>query len=612
MTTLTSLKVDLQLISDQFERKMQTVRNDIKDVGEKSIISTKHLRAMFGAVTIGGIAAMTKSTLDAANRLNDLSVRLGTTAEGMSRLQYAASLTGVSTSTLEMGIQRMTRRVAEAAQGSGEAVGALNELGLSAEKLSTIKPEEQFKVLADALAEVPNQSDKVRLAMKLLDSEGVALLQTLDLGSKGLNKLGEESDRVGNTISTQFAQGATDANAAMIKLGAATTGLSNQIVAQMGPALTEIANTLSAILPEAANFASKAFNKVREVIALAMAGVVRSLRFVTSGLGSFSDTMAEADAALLDIQDSLLGTAMGFRDSVIEAGIGTRVFAVETQNATTSLSDFMGQTIKSTEVLTQKKDALKLANDELKKQQDIEKEFSSIRQSLLSDQEAEVERYNQRIEAIKEFGALRAENETIANEIIEQETERHEAQVTAIKKRESDNRTRQEEAERATRYKNASTLFGNLSTLMNSKSKKLFQLGKAAAIANAVVNTAEGITKAWSLGPILGPAMAATVAAAGAVQIQTIKSQQFGGGGTVNAGTSGGAPGTYNPPQPNIPAAPTVPDSNAERPINLYLHRDVQGNVSLADQLDDVRDFIEETDYVLITSNSRNGQDLRN
>ncbi len=69
-------------------------------------------------------------------------------------------------------------------------------------------------------------------------------------------------------------------------------------------------------------------------------------------------------------------------------------------------------------------------------------------------------------------------------------------------------------------------MFGNLSTLTRSKNKELFAIGKAAAIANAVVSTAQGVTR--TLGEYAFPfnvAFAAAVAAAGAVQIATISGQ---------------------------------------------------------------------------------------
>jgi hypothetical protein len=83
----------------------------------------------------------------------------------------------------------------------------------------------------------------------------------------------------------------------------------------------------------------------------------------------------------------------------------------------------------------------------------------------------------------------------------------------------------------------ASKLLGGLSSLMESESKEAFMIGKAAALAEAAVNTALGAIKAYTslagiplVGPALGAVAAAAVVASGASTINDIRSQQFGGG----------------------------------------------------------------------------------
>lgn len=81
---------------------------------------------------------------------------------------------------------------------------------------------------------------------------------------------------------------------------------------------------------------------------------------------------------------------------------------------------------------------------------------------------------------------------------------------------------------------------GNLSTLQNSNERTLFTIGKIAALSQAIINTAQGATKALAQGGVLGPALAASVVAAGAVQIATIRAQKFTGaaqGGLLEGGT---------------------------------------------------------------------------
>lgn len=67
--------------------------------------------------------------------------------------------------------------------------------------------------------------------------------------------------------------------------------------------------------------------------------------------------------------------------------------------------------------------------------------------------------------------------------------------------------------------------------------RKNFEREKKTKMASAVISTALGMTRAFELGPILGPIMAGVIAAMGAAQISMISSQTFdgGGAGTVSA-----------------------------------------------------------------------------
>jgi hypothetical protein len=75
---------------------------------------------------------------------------------------------------------------------------------------------------------------------------------------------------------------------------------------------------------------------------------------------------------------------------------------------------------------------------------------------------------------------------------------------------------------------------------LGKQNKAAFQAAKALAIAQAIINTAQGATKALAQGGVFGPILAGLVVAAGAVQIAAINSQQYQGrknGGLVQQGT---------------------------------------------------------------------------
>src|SRR5690606_3574609 len=70
----------------------------------------------------------------------------------------------------------------------------------------------------------------------------------------------------------------------------------------------------------------------------------------------------------------------------------------------------------------------------------------------------------------------------------------------------------------------------------------------AFAIANAVINTAEGVTKALGQGGMFAFPIAAAIAAAGAAQIATIMSANPGGGSSASV-RAPSAPSIQNAPQ---------------------------------------------------------------
>lgn len=122
----------------------------------------------------------------------------------------------------------------------------------------------------------------------------------------------------------------------------------------------------------------------------------------------------------------------------------------------------------------------------------------------------------------------------------------------------------------------AKSVFGGLSALMNTENRKLFEIGKAAAVANSIVSTLEGAqsaftgtVKALGGGPwaiAAGAVAAAAVAAAGYARVQAITSTTMGssgagvasGGGVPNVGGNGSVPRSSVPTAPEQQGAATI------------------------------------------------------
>jgi len=291
------------------DKKLGAARN--------SLNSTAKALGVMGGLAATTLGVMYTKSAQAGDQLAKTADKLGITTEALTSLQYAGELTGVSVQTTNMALQRMTRRLAEAAQGTGEAKGAIKELGLDAQKLAAMSPDQAFKALSESMKGVGSQSDKVRLAMKLFDSEGVSLVNTMALGADGLDKARAEAEALGITLSRVDAAKMEAANDAMYKAGQVGTAFGNRITTELAPIVNGLATEFLGVAKEAGGFgeiATEALDFVVKGVGLA-ANVVRGLqvswdgvKLVVAGVTStIVSGMAAADRAVTWFLNKLPG-----------------------------------------------------------------------------------------------------------------------------------------------------------------------------------------------------------------------------------------------------------------------------------------------------------------
>mgnify|MGYP003132710695 FL=1 len=263
--------------------------------------------ALLGTVGAAGFGMLIKSSLQATDQLAKTASKIGTTTEALSQLRFAADLTGVATQTMDMALQRFTRRAAEAAKGTGEAKNAIRELGINAQELVRLPLDQRMLVLADAFSNVENESDKLRLAFKLFDSEGAALVNTLSLGRDELEKLFGEARSLGIVMSSDAAKGVENANDALTRLGSLFRGVRDQLVAALAPAISAfvdfIKNNLQTAIQDAGGSVTE-FGKTLAVsfIEGAKTSVSAAESIANAVIGAFN-AMTKAKTTF----DSLLG-----------------------------------------------------------------------------------------------------------------------------------------------------------------------------------------------------------------------------------------------------------------------------------------------------------------
>jgi hypothetical protein len=118
----------------------------------------------------------------------------------------------------------------------------------------------------------------------------------------------------------------------------------------------------------------------------------------------------------------------------------------------------------------------------------------------------------------------------------------------------------------------------------------MFEIGKAASIAQAIVSTYTGMAKALELGFPLGPIAAGAIALTGFAQVANIRKQSFGGGGGSAASATSNT-GAIN--AANTPVASGGGGGGASSPsqlVNISLVGDSFGREGVLNLIEKIND----------------------
>lgn len=206
--------------------------------------SAKRIGAALGAATLAlatGVAFAVKSAIDRADEISKAAQKIGVTTEALSRLQFAAQLSDVSLEQLQQGIGFLGREL-----DKNEPL--LNSLGVSVRDAAGnfLKADEVFRRVSDVFQKLPDGIEKGRLAAELFGARvGADLIPLLNQGSKAIGNLEGESDRLGNTISTELGVASEEFNDTLTRVKVSLNGVFNETAAKLLPSLQTLATRLN-------------------------------------------------------------------------------------------------------------------------------------------------------------------------------------------------------------------------------------------------------------------------------------------------------------------------------------------------------------------------------
>lgn len=542
MADLAKLVVKLEAQSSKLQAGLEKAEKRASRWEKRTKGNVLNVKQAFVGLGLGIAAVKFKNfvteNLAAADSIGKTADKLGISTSALQEYRFAAEQSGVATNVLDMGMQRFTRRVAEAQAGQGELRQTLEQLNISLrDSQGNVRTSEAiFYDYADAIKNAESKQERLRLAFKGFDSEGAALVNMLRNGSEGVQAFSKEARDLGIVVDEKLIRQSEQATDKINILSRVMKAEAMVTVANYAGEIQSLVKTLldfsrvAAKVPDFVKYLSESF-------AAAINGPADPVRIgdkikvLESQLFSFNLSLFKMKEQA-GVEGFVHSAIFGKDEEALRAKIKQTEAEIKALQARLEMFQVtlppQPKPIKPPEenkrdVITYKPPAEQLQIvDEL-----LRGKLERIETSLMTEESVIAESYSRRQNLL---------DSSLERELISKE--KHAKLSAALKQKEADAIV----AIESRRIQITAGLLDNLSQLVGGKSKKQFEFAKKLSMASTVMNTYAGARAAFAQTP--GPvwvkaAAAASAVAAGLADLRRIENTRFESGGS---GGGGGAP----------------------------------------------------------------------
>ena len=198
----------------RMEKAVLAVEKRFKSLDRTASRMSRTFAAIGAAVAVRQMNALTGAALKNANALQDQADKLGLTTTALQEYRFAGEQVGIAQTQTDMALQRFLRRVGEAKQGMGTLLPVFKQYGIQLhDSNGNLKTGEQLlRDFADAMAQVSDSNERLRMGMAAFDSEGIAFNNVIDGGSQALDTAAAKAQRYGAVMDEHLVRKAAEAN----------------------------------------------------------------------------------------------------------------------------------------------------------------------------------------------------------------------------------------------------------------------------------------------------------------------------------------------------------------------------------------------------------------
>lgn len=543
--------------------------------------------------------SLVKSGLESADAMAKQAAQLQTTSKDLATLKRAAEMAGVGQEQLTTASRQLTIMLSQAQSGSGLAAEAMQRLGLSVQQVASLPLSERISTINQALRDNVSANERAAVAAQLFGSRGaLAIAQVspdtisqaadqverlggalsdvdaakIEIANDAMSQLGLSYTNLTQRLAVQFApilaetaNSIADLIAENVDLEATFSKAFDIAITGAGHAadafqnLTIIVHTIRAALYGMAAGALEAIQTVEmQIERLTGQGDA-----ITSKFSLVADAVKSAinpigflwGNAMSSVEDSTEQTVTSTSDMLqqmrdqFESSQAAAFDAVEGENYSVRLRRSFDEiaarhTEMAEQIVKERREANALGFENVEDMQMAEKD--------------EQDKFEQQLEKHREYLDRRLEqirfSNLTADEIAQEQYEKDIEALTAAQENElltleefnnkklmieqsyADAVEQLEKQRFDSRINMARSFLSNIATLMDTNSRSMFEIGKAAAISEATITGIRTTMEAFRSGmetpgpwaPAVAAAYAASAAVATGAQIARISSTSFG------------------------------------------------------------------------------------
>lgn len=322
--------------SEETGSKFEKLKSVTSGLGSALSVVAKGIAAMGAAASsaASAVGAMVTKAAYNADDINTMAKQYSMSVEDIQKFQYATEQIDVPLETLTGSMQKLTKNMATASKGTGDAYEAFKALGVEiTNQDGTLRDRnEVFNEAINALAQIENETQRDAYAMQIFGKSAADLNPLILGGADALKTLGDQAQSAGLILEQDQLDTLNLLSDAIdtFKATLAGTGnlLSTEFAAPMADALNQITEYIQELTAAFAEggfpaLADKASEVLTDILATFNEYLPKVVEFGTEiilkMIDGLTEMMPEIISTATEIIISLVGALIEAAPKIIEA-----------------------------------------------------------------------------------------------------------------------------------------------------------------------------------------------------------------------------------------------------------------------------------------------------